>query len=300
MYYGEIGGVTNAGTQQEFEAVRDALQSGASPFTSVPTLRNQHSADLVTVLVNNPASSERCGLAYVLDQNSTTLSNTTAFSVIGDNCATGDYTFAHEVGHNLSGRHDWGAGGDLTDNAPFHFNHGFSNTLSGLRTLMSNRSLSGGNDCTNLATDPDGCPRLNRWANPNQTALFNGNQETLGRGEPSPTDMVQAIGLTAPTVAQFRAVSGSAPGAPTSFLVAPVCGGYNDLVWSGASGNVGWYELYSSANTSYSPQYLAYRGGSSTMGFNVASTTYLRVRACNAVGCSAYRNGSAPATTACP
>jgi hypothetical protein len=46
-----------------------------------------------------------------------------AYSVVPRSCATGNYSFGHELGHNMGARHDWDD--DSTDKSPCHFNHSF-------------------------------------------------------------------------------------------------------------------------------------------------------------------------------
>ena len=67
-----------------------ALQSNAS----VGTLRNSVGADLVSLIVAN--SAEACGVGYLLNGNAAY-----GFSVTSYNCISPNYSFGHELGHNM-------------------------------------------------------------------------------------------------------------------------------------------------------------------------------------------------------
>jgi hypothetical protein len=89
--------------EQNYSKYSDILRSIAFPndgmVDDVHALRLQYRADVVTFLVDHPAS---CGLAYTGNP----VSRTWAFSVVNWICATGYYSFVHEISHNLGGRHD--------------------------------------------------------------------------------------------------------------------------------------------------------------------------------------------------
>lgn len=69
-----------------------------------------------------------------------------------------------------------------------------------------------------------------------------------------------------------------------------VCWGSNTVEWSDVCGAT-YFELYRSSSSSFTSQTLVYSGPSTSEVVNVTSATYVRVRACNAYGCSGYRNG---------
>lgn len=73
------------------------------------------------------------------------------------------------------------------------------------------------------------------------------------------------------------------------------CRGRNSLTWASVSGAT-YYELYSSSTSDFFITFLAYSGSATSRNVNVSSTTYYRVRACNAGGCGGFRRGNAPAT----
>ena len=70
---------------------------------SVRALRDTYAADVVSLFVENAGD---CGLGYVI----ATVGNafeSYAFSVVKRSCATGYYSFGHELGHNMGATHDW-------------------------------------------------------------------------------------------------------------------------------------------------------------------------------------------------
>ncbi len=79
---------------------------------NVHSIRNQYGADLVVLLV---ASGDNCGYVYDIEVESNG-----AFAVVRTDCAVDNYSFAHEVGHLVGGRHD-------TDNSSFPrpYAHGY-------------------------------------------------------------------------------------------------------------------------------------------------------------------------------
>ncbi len=87
-----------------------------------------------------------------------------------------------------------------------------------------------------------------------------------------------------------------APLVPASLnVMRQMCYGINDLQWSPSAGATR-YELYRSSSPSFTTQQLVYSGSGTFYTANVSSTTYFRVRACNASGCSCYRVGNRAAT----
>lgn len=110
---------------------------------TIHTTRNSTAAD-VGVLVDNDASA--CGLASGIGSTAAT-----AFAVAYWDCITGYYSFAHEVGHLQSARHD-----PATDSStsPYPYGHGYREPGNAWRTIMAY-------NCTGT-----GCPRINYWSNP--------------------------------------------------------------------------------------------------------------------------------------
>ncbi len=145
----------------------------------LPRARDAYGADLVSLL---EADAQYCGIGYLM----TTLSASSApwaFSVVSHACATGYYSFAHEIGHNQGAHHDLANAGGATTIYPYA--HGYQAPNSAFRTVMAY-------NC------PGGCTRIQHFANPN--VLYNG----LPTGEPTYAADAIAIDQTAATVAAFR------------------------------------------------------------------------------------------------
>lgn len=98
-------------------------------FDDVHALRDLYGADQVTMIVNNESS---CGIAYVQDTPASWFDQL-AFSVVSRNCATGYYSFAHELGHNLGCQHDHANAGS----GAFSYSYGHRSTNNQWRTIMS-------------------------------------------------------------------------------------------------------------------------------------------------------------------
>lgn len=138
----------------------------------IHTRRNEQRADLVTLIT---AGGDACGVGY-LNSNASG-----AFTVVTKDCATGYYSYGHELGHNYGATHDPAAG----RNTQYPYGHGFQNLGARLRTVMAY-------DCTG------GCNRVNIWSGPNNR--WNGN--LMGNAHES--DNTRVLNQRAATVAKFR------------------------------------------------------------------------------------------------
>jgi len=141
---------------------------------SIHGLRNSSAADVGVLLVTNTAY---CGLASAIKATATT-----AFAEVYWDCATGYYSFAHEIGHLQAARHD--PTNDPT-NTPYKYGHGYQYSAGGWRTIMAY-------DCTS------GCTRLNYWSNPGIT--YGGH----AMGTTTRSDNHRVLNNTAATVPAFR------------------------------------------------------------------------------------------------
>ncbi len=136
--------------------------------------RNTVAADVMMLLINNSSS---CGLASGIGSSAAT-----AFAVTHYGCATGYYSFGHEVGHLQSARHDPAA--DPT-NSPYAYGHGYRSPTNAWRTIMAY-------NCTT------NCPRINYWSNPAKTY---GGQ---AMGTISTSHNQRVLNNTKATIAGFR------------------------------------------------------------------------------------------------
>lgn len=115
-----------------------ALQSTTDGvLDNIHTLRDNHTADIVVLIAEDIGGP--CGRAYVMETVSTAF-EPYAFAVVDRGCATGVFSFAHELGHNMGARHDCDNTPDLD---PYDYAHGYYNTnptpagQANWRTIMS-------------------------------------------------------------------------------------------------------------------------------------------------------------------
>ncbi|MCK7594776.1 M12 family metallo-peptidase [Pseudomarimonas salicorniae] len=141
---------------------------------SVHSLRNQQTADVVMFFINNSSS---CGLASAIGASATT-----AFAAVHWDCATGYYSFGHEIGHLQAARHDPANDPSTT---PYAYGHGYQAPSKAWRTVMAYA-------CTG------GCPRINYWSNPNRT--YGG----VAMGTAATHDNARVLNNTRASIAAFR------------------------------------------------------------------------------------------------
>jgi hypothetical protein len=141
---------------------------------SIHTTRNSTAADVGVLIINNSSS---CGLASGIGSSATT-----AFAAVHYSCATGYYSFGHEIGHLQSARHDPATDPSTT---PYAYGHGYRSPTSAWRTIMAYA-------CSN------NCARINYWSNPAKT--YGG--QAMGTTATSHNQRV--LNNTAATVSAFR------------------------------------------------------------------------------------------------
>ncbi|MBI1236005.1 MAG: hypothetical protein GC188_04895 [Alphaproteobacteria bacterium] len=161
-----------------YYTMRDHLINQGDAFLGrVHTRRNLTNADVVALIVDQD---DYCGLAGGIG-----VEEEDAFVLVHWDCATGYYSFGHEIGHLLGARHD-----PDTDsrNTPFAFGHGYryEHSNSGWRTIMS----------YNCAANR--CPsRLQYWSSPDTEY----NSITMGNSD---QDNHRVWNLQAADLASFR------------------------------------------------------------------------------------------------
>ena len=159
----------------------------------VHALRDQYAADCVSLICQNGSY---CGIAYLMTNPSVSFASS-AFSVVNYSCATGYYSFGHELGHNMGCAHDPGNAGS----AAYSYSYGFRTSNSQYRTV--------------LAYSPG--TRVNRYSSPN--VQYSGY--TMGTAS---QDNARSLDNTASFVSAWRL------GGP----VAPVF--VQPVLWSGLTG----------------------------------------------------------------
>ena len=154
--------------------------------------------------------SDFCGLADAIMATAST-----AFVVVYYDCATGYYSFAHELGHLMGARHDENHDATTT---PFAYGHGYEHpsSVSGqnFRTIMAY--------ACNAPTSCD--PRIQYWSNPN--VKYNG----VATGTAATNDNARVLIGTAATVAAFNSPPGPDIGSIWSFT-GTACSGTSCPGW---------------------------------------------------------------------
>jgi hypothetical protein len=151
---------------------------GDGPMDEIHKLRSTYTADVAVLLINQSAF---CGLARTIKAEAVS-----GFAIVHYDCATGYYSFGHEIGHLQGARHNPEV--DST-NTPFAYGHGFQNG-SNWRTIMAY-------DCS------PSCPRLQYWSNPD--VKYN----KVATGTTSTHNNARVLNATASPLGKFRPTTGA-------------------------------------------------------------------------------------------
>jgi Metallo-peptidase family M12/Secretion system C-terminal sorting domain/Bacterial pre-peptidase C-terminal domain/Fibronectin type III domain len=255
---------------------------------NVHALRDQYGADLVSLIIGSPTSS--CGIGY-LNTNPTSYSSGNAFNVSLYSCVVGNFTMAHECGHNMGLRHDWYVDASTT---PCSHQHGYVNQValaqgtsspssSRWRTIMAynDRCAVAGFDCT----------RINLWSNPGTT--YNGDPTGIPIGNNESSDEVYAFYRMACLVAAFRPEAGGGGtqcSSPSGLSTSGITTSSSTASWSPVSGANSYDVDYKASS---SGMWINIASGTTSSSWNLfgmsASTSYdWRVRANCSSGSSSY------------
>ena len=179
--------------------------SNLSAMDNVHSLRNQYGADLVVLLVNSGGA----GVGWLRSTVSY------GFTVVRWDLAVGNYTFAHEIGHNLGAAHDR----DNGNNPYFQYGHGYRYTPANWHTIMSY---------------PPG-DRINYWSNPDKylggVAMGTAQYEDNARVWDERAATVAGFKSTGPSV--YISGPGHIPSGASATYYANVSGGVSpyDYQW---------------------------------------------------------------------
>jgi hypothetical protein len=167
------------------EALNAITNTDDGEMDSIHGLRDTHEADLVVLLVDIAGS---CGLGW-LPETVSPFNSHLGFTVTKHSCATGNYTFAHEIGHNMGLLHDMYVDPQLT---PYSYGHGFVNTTAQIRSIMAYND-----ECADSGFF---CSRVNHWS-----ALDRLYNETTVLGDEFATNNL-ALNNSAYAVANYRPI----------------------------------------------------------------------------------------------
>jgi hypothetical protein len=182
LVHAEEVAYTESGT---FLTDLDRLRNPSDGFMdNVHPLRNAHGADLVSLIIEGTSL---CGIAYLMLAQSNAF-EAFAFSVVARICATGNYSFGHELGHNMGLQHDRA---DAPADGVFPFSHGYVDIPHNFRDIMGTQ--------TSCIT----CVRIQNFSNPDVT--FNGFPTGAPQSSLESADAAASLNATAFTVANWRA-----------------------------------------------------------------------------------------------
>jgi hypothetical protein len=143
----------------------------------VHALRNQYLADAVLLILDDGAL---CGRASQIGSTSVT-----AFAAVWAPCLLSGFTFAHELGHLQSARHDLQTDGTLS---PYAYGHGYIAPDRSWRTIMA------------YADKCNQCAALPYWSNPNVLHP----QQGIPMGTATREDNARVLNNTRLTLRDFR------------------------------------------------------------------------------------------------
>jgi len=167
----------------DWSATLSRLQQTTDGYMdNIHTLRDTYGADLVVLIVN---ASDYCGLGYLMQTVSSSFA-AYGFCLVSRICATGYYSFAHEMGHNMGAHHDRA---NASGSGAFPFSYGYQAPDRAFRTVMA-YNCSGG------------CQRINHWSNPD--VEYGGQPTGVLYTAPDSADNRRTLNNTVATVANFR------------------------------------------------------------------------------------------------
>jgi len=134
--------------------LQGAVEIGKGPLGDVKDKRSTYGADIVALIID-PGSSQKCGVALYGPAINRMV------SITSWTCATGYYSFGHEIGHNLGCAHDRGQMDNchVTDK----YQYGWRDPTGRFRTVMGYACVTGQCD---QHPGPASCPRIPYFSNP--------------------------------------------------------------------------------------------------------------------------------------
>lgn len=164
----------------------------------VHAIRDASGADIVSLWVNQAGN--LCGIGSLMTTESANFAPS-AFNVVLLSCATGNYTFGHEMGHNMGLRHDTFVDTGTNTVTPegstaatrVNYAHGYVDVPNRFRTIMAYTD-----QCTAAGVS---CPKIRNYSNPD--VAVNGAPTGLAAS----ANNARMLNDTRETVAAFRARS---------------------------------------------------------------------------------------------
>ena len=170
-------------TNFDWNSTLDRLTGTSDGYLDgVHGVRDSVQADLVVLLVGNQTF---CGIGWLMKSPSSSFSSH-AFTLVNWECATGYYSFAHEMGHNMGSHHDWN---NTVEPGCYAYSKGYQDPNRLFRTIMAY-------NC------PGSCPRINYWSNPD--VYYLGQPTGVPYDAFRPADNRRSLNNTASTVTGWR------------------------------------------------------------------------------------------------
>jgi hypothetical protein len=242
----------------------------------VHNLRDSIGADQVALLIKGGSY---CGFAYRMATLSVGF-DSRAFSVVRHDCATGYYSFAHELGHNQGAHHEPENG----SGAIYEYAHGYQDSSNRFRTVMALR-------CS-------GCTRIDHFSNPD--VLYN----DVPTGDATESNNARTLNKTAATVASFRAgVQPEPPQAPYRLEASAAGANGIRLSWvDGSTDETGFFLERSGTNQNFVQIASVPANTVSYLDDSLQPDTlyYYRARSFNSAGSSNYSDTAITATDPSP
>ncbi len=261
VYAGQV--TYDEGANPDFGMTLDRLTGKVDGhMDNVHALRDAHSADLVSLVIEG---AQYCGIAWLMSSPSVSFESD-GFSVVAQSCATGYYSFAHELGHNMGSRHDTYVD---PNNTPYPFSHGFTYPAAKWRTIMAYN-----NACTAVN---ENCTRLQYWSNP--TVTYGG----VAMGNAGYADNHTSLNNTAATVAAFRINNGFNKSSPSNGATNQLTNNLG-LSWDASPGATQYelcYDIINDNACNGSWQNMGSVTGTTITGLLNNTTYYWQVRAFN-------------------
>lgn len=181
---------------------------------TVHARRNAVGADLVKLVVGDAAGGA-CGIAWLMTSLSASFA-THAFSVTAYPCISPNYTFGHEMGHNMGSNHAPEDPGATVALSPYSF--GYKHPANAFRTVMAY-------NCPG-----SGCPRVLYFSNPSVsysglptgTSAQHNNALSINNARNTIANWRQAVGdNTPPTITSIanRSTQEDTPTSAIAFFV---------------------------------------------------------------------------------
>jgi len=137
-------------SESSFSGSLNDLRNGV--LSGTEDKREEYGADFVALIIHD---SQYCGIAYLGPRVDL------MYSVTAWNCATGYFSFGHEIGHNMGLNHDKGTSNACNNPA---YNYGYRDPDARFRSILAYSCRSG--QCDNNAGNGS-CTRVQRFSNPN-------------------------------------------------------------------------------------------------------------------------------------